>query len=108
VTTQPEGLAAAVGTLQGIGSVMSVQNVAAAGPTMGVVSAAADEVSALTAAQFGARADVPDGQRPGRGDSRDVRDHVGDERRVVCGHRGRQGNRGQRIFRQLSTPCALR
>jgi hypothetical protein len=108
VTTQPEALAAAAGTLQGIGSSMGAQNVAAAAPTTGVVPAAADEVSALTAAQFGARAEVPGGHRPGRGNSRDVRDHVGDERRVVCGHRGRQGNRGQLIFRQLSTPCAVR
>ena len=52
VTTQPEALAAAAGTLQGIGSAMSAQNAAAAAPTTGVVPAAADEVSALTAAQF--------------------------------------------------------
>ena len=56
VTTQPEALAAAAGTLQGIGSAMSAQNAAAAAPTTGVVPAAADEVSALTAAQFGAHA----------------------------------------------------
>ena len=48
VTTQPEALAAAAGTLQGIGSAMSAQNAAAAAPTAGVVPAAADEVSALT------------------------------------------------------------
>lgn len=52
VTTQPEMLAAAVGNLAGIGSAMSAHNAAAAGPTTGVVPAAADEVSALTAAQF--------------------------------------------------------
>lgn len=56
VTTQPEALAAAAGTLQGIGSSLSAQNAAAAGPTTGVVPAAADEVSALTAAQFAAHA----------------------------------------------------
>jgi PE family len=38
-------------TLQGIGSAVSAGNAAAAGPTAGVVPAAADEVSALTAAQ---------------------------------------------------------
>jgi hypothetical protein len=56
VTTQPEALAAAAGTLQGIGSALSAQNAAAAAPTTGVVPAAADEVSALTAAQFAAHA----------------------------------------------------
>lgn len=56
VTTQPEMLAAAAGHLHGIGSALAAQNVAAALPTMGVVPAAADEVSALTATQFGAHA----------------------------------------------------
>jgi len=58
VTTQPEALAAAAGALQGIGSTMSAQNAAAAAPTTGVVPAAADEVSALTAAQFAAHAQM--------------------------------------------------
>jgi hypothetical protein len=49
---------AAAGTLQGIGSAMSAQNAAAAAPTTGVVPAAADEVSALTAAQFAAHAQM--------------------------------------------------
>jgi hypothetical protein len=44
--------------LQGIGSALSSQNAAAAAPTTGVVPAAADEVSALTAAQFAAHAQV--------------------------------------------------
>jgi PE family len=56
VTTQPELLAAAAGHLHGIGAVVATQNAAAAAPTMGVVPAAADEVSALTATQFGAHA----------------------------------------------------
>lgn len=56
VTTHPEALAAAAGTLQGIGSAMGSQNAAAAAPTTGVVPAAADEVSVLTAAQFIAHA----------------------------------------------------
>ena len=47
LTTQPEALAAAAGTLQGIGSALSAQN-----------AAAADEVSALTAAQFAAHAQM--------------------------------------------------
>ncbi|OBH86692.1 MULTISPECIES: PE family protein [unclassified Mycobacterium] len=52
VTTQPEALAAAAGNLQSIGAALNAQNAAAAAPTTGVVPAAADEVSALTAAQF--------------------------------------------------------
>jgi hypothetical protein len=58
VTTHPEAMAAAAGILQGIGSTMSAQNAAAAAPTSGVVPAAADEVSALTAAQFAAHAQM--------------------------------------------------
>jgi hypothetical protein len=56
VTTQPEELTAAAGTLQGLGSGMAAGNAAAAAPTTGVVPAAADEVSALTATQFAAHA----------------------------------------------------
>lgn len=58
VTTQPEALAAAAGSLQGIGSALNAQNAAAATPTTGVVPAAADEVSALTAAQFAAHVQI--------------------------------------------------
>ena len=58
VTTQPEALAAAASNLQGIGSGVSAQNAAAAAPTIGVVPAAADAVSALTAAQFAAHAQM--------------------------------------------------
>jgi PE family len=56
VTTHPEMLAAAAGQLQEIGAAMNERNAAAATPTLGVVPAAADEVSALTATQFGAHA----------------------------------------------------
>ncbi len=58
VTTHPEALTSAASTLQGIGSGVSAQNAAAAAPTTGVVPAAADEVSALTAAQFVAHAQL--------------------------------------------------
>jgi hypothetical protein len=58
VTTQPEVLAAAAGNLAGIGSAMSAENAAAAAPTTGVVPAAGDEVSALTAAQFALHAQM--------------------------------------------------
>jgi hypothetical protein len=50
--TQPEALTAAAVSLAGIGSEMSALNAALAAPTTGLVPAAADEVSALTAAAF--------------------------------------------------------
>ena len=58
VTTQPEALASAAAALQGIGSTLSAQNAAAAAPTTEIIPAAADEVSALTAAQFAAHAQM--------------------------------------------------
>jgi hypothetical protein len=58
VTTQPESLAAAASNLAGVGSAMSAGSTAAASPTTGVVPAAADEVSVLTAAQFAAHAQM--------------------------------------------------
>src|SRR5271167_2058590 len=58
VTTHPEALWAAATSLHGIGSGLDAQNAAAAAPTTGVVPAAADEVSALTAAQFVAHAQL--------------------------------------------------
>ncbi|PQM50217.1 PE family protein [Mycolicibacter virginiensis] len=56
VTTQPEALASAASTLQAIGAALNAQSAAASAPTTGVMPAAADEVSALTAAQFAAHA----------------------------------------------------
>jgi hypothetical protein len=56
VTTHPEALASAAAGLQSIGAAVAAENTAAAAPTTGVVPAAADEVSALTAAQFAAHA----------------------------------------------------
>jgi hypothetical protein len=58
VNVQPEAILAAAGTLNGIGSALNAQNAAAVAPTTGVVPAAADEVSALTAAQFVAHAQL--------------------------------------------------
>ena len=52
VTALPEMLASAAGDLQSIGCAVAAGNCAAATPTTGVVPAAADEVSALTAAHF--------------------------------------------------------
>jgi hypothetical protein len=58
VTTQPEALSAAAGDLQGIGADLAAHNAAAAAPTTAVSPAAADEVSALTAVQFTAHAQL--------------------------------------------------
>jgi PE family len=58
VITQPELLTAAAVNLQGIGAGMTAGSAAAAAPTTGVIPAAADEVSALTAAQFAAHAQL--------------------------------------------------
>jgi hypothetical protein len=58
VTTRPEELTVAAVNLQGIGSAMMAGNAAAAAPTTGVVPAAADEVSALTAAQFASHGEL--------------------------------------------------
>jgi hypothetical protein len=58
VTTQPGALSAAAGNLQGIGAAVAAHNAAAASPTTGVIPAAANEVSTLTAAQFSAHAQL--------------------------------------------------
>jgi hypothetical protein len=58
VTTQPEALSAAATSLAGIGTTMTAQSAAAAAPTTGVIPAAADEVSALTATQFAVHAQM--------------------------------------------------
>lgn len=61
VTTQPEMLASTAGELQSIGSAMASGSAAASAPTTGVVPAAADEVSALTAAHFATNAQLYQG-----------------------------------------------
>ncbi|OBJ87220.1 PE family protein [Mycobacterium asiaticum] len=58
LTTHPESLASAAGDLQTIGAAMDDRTAAVAVPTAAVVPAAADEVSALTAAQFAAHAQL--------------------------------------------------
>lgn len=58
VTTQPEALTAAASNLSSIAAGLAARNTAAAGPTTGVVPAAADEVSVLTAARFAAHAQM--------------------------------------------------
>ena len=56
VTVQPEKLSAAASNLASITAALNVGNADAAIGTTGVVPAAADEVSVLTAAQFAAHA----------------------------------------------------
>ncbi len=56
VRTYPEHLAAAASNLASLGAAMNTGNAAAVGPTTGVVPAAVDEVSVLTAAQFATHA----------------------------------------------------
>ncbi|HYX98539.1 MAG TPA: PE family protein [Mycobacterium sp.] len=58
VTTMSEAMTATAGGLQDVGSVVAAQNAAAAAPTTGVISAAADAVSALTALQFATHAQM--------------------------------------------------
>lgn len=52
VVAQPDSLATAARELHEAGSALAARNAAAATPTTGVVPAAAEEVSPLTAAQF--------------------------------------------------------
>lgn len=54
VTTRPAALTAAASALHIVGSSMATQTAAAAAPTTGLVPTAADQVSALQAAQFAA------------------------------------------------------
>lgn len=58
VTTKPDMLASATGNLVGIGSAISAANAAAATPTIGLIAATTDEVSAQTATQFSAHASL--------------------------------------------------
>lgn len=58
VTTQPEMLSEAAVNLEGIGAALSARSAAAATPTTVLTPAAADEVSALTATQFAAHAQL--------------------------------------------------
>jgi hypothetical protein len=58
VTIRPEMLSSAADHLATAGSALSAQNAATATPTTGLIPAAADEVSALTAAQFSMHAQL--------------------------------------------------
>jgi PE family len=61
VITDPHTLTAPAGNMQDIGLAMAANDAAAAGPTTGVIPAAADAVSGLTAAQFASRAEMYQG-----------------------------------------------
>jgi PE family len=58
VTTESALMAMATGDLRRIGSEMAAGNAAVASPTTGVIPAAADEASVLTAAQFATHAEM--------------------------------------------------
>lgn len=58
VIAQPESLAAAAGKLRTINESLKAGNAAAAAPTVGLTPAAGDLVSALTAVQFAAHAQL--------------------------------------------------
>lgn len=58
VMAQPELLSQAATNLDGIGAALAARGAAAAVATTGLTPAAADEVSALTAAQFAAHAQL--------------------------------------------------
>jgi PE family len=58
VSIVPEMLSATAGNLQSVGSALSAENAAALGPATGLVPAASDQVSALTAMQFVAHAQL--------------------------------------------------
>jgi PE family len=56
VSILPEILSDAADNLQSVGSIIQAQNTAALGPTTGLIPAASDEISALTAMQFATHA----------------------------------------------------
>jgi PE family len=56
VSIVPEMLSKAAGNLQSVGAALAAENAAAMAPTTGLIPAAADQVSALTAMQFAAHA----------------------------------------------------
>jgi hypothetical protein len=56
VAIQPEALITTATNLTSAGSALSAQNMAAAAPITALIPAAADQVSAMTAAQFAAHA----------------------------------------------------
>jgi hypothetical protein len=58
LTVQPEALVSAAADLDDLGSLWGAANAVAFAPTTGVAPAAADLVSALTAAQFAAHAEM--------------------------------------------------
>ena len=58
VSILPEMMSAAAENLQSVGSGVAAENAAALAPTTGLIPAAADQVSVLTAMQFAAHAQM--------------------------------------------------
>ena len=58
VSIVPEMLSKAAGNLQSVGAALAAENAAAVAPTTGLIPAAGDQVSALTAMQFAAHAEM--------------------------------------------------
>jgi hypothetical protein len=58
VSIVPEMMSAAAENLQSVGSGVAAENAAALAPTTGLIPAAADQVSVLTAMQFAAHAQM--------------------------------------------------
>jgi len=57
-TEQQGALAAAIARLTGLAPALTAKNIAAVAPTAGVVPAAADDISAIMAAQFAIQAQI--------------------------------------------------
>jgi hypothetical protein len=105
VSAQPAELTAAADNLQGAGWAMTSQNAAAAVPTTGVVPAAADEVSALTAAQFATHAEMYQViSAQAAAIHQMFRQPPGRRRRFLRGPRGRKRRHG-RLGRQVPPRC---
>ncbi len=114
VSIVPEMLSKAAGNLQSVGAALAAENAAAMAPTTGLIPAAADQVSALTAMQFAAHAQMYQAVS-----SQAAAIHqmfvtvLADQRRFVCSHRSRQRDRGElrsvrpwisQRYHQKSTP----
>ena len=81
--------------------VLSAQNAAAAAPTTGVVPAAADEVSALTATQFAAHAQMYQAVSAQATTIHECSSTPWAQLGVLCGHRGRQRGLGRLGTREM-------
>ena len=95
VTTQPEMLVAAAGNLQGIGSERWLPRTPPRPQPLAWYPLPPTSIGADSDTLRRARHHASDDQRPGHRNPRIVRRHPGHQRRIVCGHRGRQRDRGR-------------